>query len=409
MSHSVIGASSCERFWNCPGSIILSESIPDQPSSIYAVEGTVAHSIAERYLRKSSRVDNRLLGDVITEEGFGIEVTDEMLEAVAIYVDDIFDNASKLSSSNRLLVEVGFTLPHLDEDARGTCDAVLPLRDWPRIYDYKHGAGHPVEVKKNKQTLYYGLGYYRKLPWEKMADVEGIATTIVQPRCEHPDGPIRTALYTVDELLEFEDGLRDAIARVRNGDDTLKAGPWCKFCKAKPICSEARRYTVETAYQDFIDVEFDDDVDEPGTSVATISRGSLLNRNSLATDEISAILDRIPFIREWCDSIESHAYHLADKGFDIPTYMLADRRSNRKWRDEKKVIQDFDFVVGSDKLYKKTLVSPAQLQRMLPKGSRSMVDSYTEKPDRGKTLVKASKGRKKRLPSVVTDFMGLDL
>lgn len=409
-SHSVIGASSCERFWNCPGSVILGESIPDAPSSIYAVEGTVAHGIAERYLRKGSRIDDALLGDVITQEGFGIEVTEGMLEAVAIYLDEIYSGLSLLKGKG-LMVEAGFTLPHLDPDARGTCDAAIPLRDWPRIYDYKHGAGQPVEVKGNKQTLYYGLGYYRDLTWEKMADVEGLATTIVQPRCAHPDGPVRTAYYTVDELLEFESGLDDAIRRVRNGDDTLKAGPWCKWCKAKPFCSEARDFTARTAYQDFIDVEFDDEdveTDRQSLAVITGTESRLLKVNRLSTDELAAILDRIQFLKEWCNSIESYAYHLADKGFEIPNYMLVDRRSQRKWKDEKRVIDDLEIVLG-EKLYNpRKLRSPAQMERALPKALRSLIDSYTEKPDKGKTLVRVDKGRKKRLPSVVTDFMHLD-
>ena len=36
MKHSKIGASSCERFWNCPGSINACEQLPPEETSPYA-------------------------------------------------------------------------------------------------------------------------------------------------------------------------------------------------------------------------------------------------------------------------------------------------------------------------------------------------------------------------------------
>ena len=44
-AHSKIGASSKDRWSQCPGSVRLSEGIPSI-SSAYAEEGTLAHSLA---------------------------------------------------------------------------------------------------------------------------------------------------------------------------------------------------------------------------------------------------------------------------------------------------------------------------------------------------------------------------
>ena len=47
--HSALGASSCKRWWHCPGSVSLSAGLPNE-SSDAAREGTAAHALAEQCL-----------------------------------------------------------------------------------------------------------------------------------------------------------------------------------------------------------------------------------------------------------------------------------------------------------------------------------------------------------------------
>ena len=49
-AHSELGASSCERWWNCPGSVAASRGMPNR-SSPAAELGTAAHEVAELCLR----------------------------------------------------------------------------------------------------------------------------------------------------------------------------------------------------------------------------------------------------------------------------------------------------------------------------------------------------------------------
>ena len=66
-THSSIGASVCERYWHCPGSITLFGHLKSAPS-FYAAQGTVAHEIGERFLKLGQPVDTRFLGEVIQVE-----------------------------------------------------------------------------------------------------------------------------------------------------------------------------------------------------------------------------------------------------------------------------------------------------------------------------------------------------
>ncbi len=400
MGHSPIGASSCERFWECPGSVILAKNAPPQKASFAAAQGTVAHSIAERYLKKGKRVDTRPLGDILEADGFGVEVDADMLDAVSVYVDHVLDTMENSGvPAGRLRVEVGFTLSHLDPDAYGTCDTVLGLAKRPVIFDYKHGAGVPVEVGGNKQTLYYALGYFYSLSRRERANVKGVETVIVQPRCPHPDGAVRSMRYTVTELLEFEDGLRKAIQRVRRGDDTLKAGSHCKFCPAKPICSEARAFALKAVFTDFSDLE-DDEFEGEGLN-------NPIDYTRLTPEQIGRVLDKIPFILDWCEKVSQHALGLAEAGKDIPGHILTNRLARRRWT---KGAENILYLLFGEKIYgKPKLLSPNQIEKFIPRGERHVLDTLWEKPETGRTLARVESKRKKLLPSLMTDFIDLDI
>jgi hypothetical protein len=394
--HSHIGASICERYWNCPGSITLYGHLKS-PSSFYAAQGTAAHTIGETYLRKRIPVDIGLLGVNIKveeeDQTFLIPVDMDMIDAVGEYVDFVYNEMAKYNSPwHRLHVEVGFSLSHIDPEAYGTCDAMLYV-PFNRIIviDYKHGAGVSVEIEDNKQTKYYGLGAYYSLPEDERCDIEYIETVIVQPRCAHQDGTIRRMVYTVQELLEWERGLSRAIQRVRGGDETLQAGKHCKFCPGKPHCPEAKNEVARLAAVDFADI----DVGPPDV-------------RTLTPEQVAHLLQFVPFIKDWCDDLLEHARTMAENNIDIPGYKLVDKRSNRKWIDEDAVIDEYELHFG-EKLYTKKLLSPAQLEKMLPKDKRAELERLWEKPPAGKTLVRVEDDREARLPSAVSDFIDLDI
>ena len=59
LGHSLVGASSCERWWNCPGSNALIAKLPTPPNTKYAAEGTVAHALCEDVLKNKVCFDAR--------------------------------------------------------------------------------------------------------------------------------------------------------------------------------------------------------------------------------------------------------------------------------------------------------------------------------------------------------------
>src|SRR3546814_20089413 len=83
-----------------------------------------------------------------------------------------------------------------------TCDAVLyrPATGELRVYDLKYGSGVPVEVERNSQELYYGLGTPMAEPGRLVNTVEIV---IVQPRAPPRAGPGRRWENTGSATLEW--------------------------------------------------------------------------------------------------------------------------------------------------------------------------------------------------------------
>lgn len=399
-THSPIGASTCERWWNCPGSVKLAEGLPPQPPSVFAATGTVAHTVASTYLEglktlkmngwEPYEVSNfkhlvDFIGEEYEEDGFKITVDEEMVEAVQVYVDEIEHLLQEYSIPWRdVQIERKFQLKHLDPEAYGTADFAIFVPYWGIIIiDYKHGAGKVVEVENNFQQRYYALGVYYDLPEALRGEVAYVVNIVVQPRARHIDGQVRTHKYHVRDLLQHENELRAAIGRVRSADASLKAGDHCLFCPAKIVCPE-----ITKAFERDLETSF---------SAVGSAPLRLPSVDGLTPERLGFLLKNANLLREWISEIISRATQLAEKGQKITGYKLVNRLGNRKWIDEKKVIKEFSDVDDEDLYAPRKVKSPAQLER-LGKEFKARVEALTERKLGAGTLVEEDDPRAERTP-----------
>jgi len=224
--HSPLGGSGAYRWIPCPGSVQLSYGVQDATSD-YAAEGTVAHSLAETCLRYKTDAWEHI-GSHFGEH----VVTKEMADAVQVYLDAIRSRYTDANQGNSW-IEKFFYCPSIHEHFYGKSDFGY-LSESARtlhIWDYKHGAGIVVEVKKNPQLMYYGCGMMEDLNlWDK---VDWVVLHIAQPRGFHWDGPIRSWTISTEHLwnwLQFI--LIPAMDRALTSDHT-ESGEHCRFCPAR--------------------------------------------------------------------------------------------------------------------------------------------------------------------------------
>ena len=386
MAHSEIGASKCKRWMSCPGSVALCKEITEPKSSSFAVEGTVAHELAEATLNNDwDRVDLvKKVGLKVKKEGFVIKITEEMIEAVLEYAQIIREDYAKLFPEEKagehknLVVEKKFNLKEIDKKAFGTSDAVI-MKHFGKlvVYDFKYGKGVRVDAEENEQMLYYALGSYLE------SDFGEIEIVIIQPRIEYGISRWST---TVQRLNKFATDLKAAIAETRKPDAKLFASEkGCKFCPAMPVCPEQKKLVTRTAISDFEKVEAPKEA------------------KLLSMEEITQVLAKAKLIENWLSSVKGYAHEQAQQGKNIPGYKLVDSYGNRAWKDTKEVENRFKKEF-KDKIYVSVvpkLKSPAQLEKVVGKGE---VAELVQKPYKGTILVPLDDKRPEASNAIEADF-----
>lgn len=349
--HAKLSPSASTRWIICAGSVPLSAGM-ESKSSIFAQEGTDAHSEGETDLLGGARATS---------------------PAVLVYVDYV---RSLLGPGTELYVEKRVKVT---KDIEGTADAIVwdSVDETLYVLDYKNGSGVPVEVRGNTQLMIYGLGALLTTGHKPKTVVVGI----IQPRCSHPDGPIRLVEYSAMDLLEFHDKLLDAAERVRDAENTYPSAPgmstaeWeeeflhpnekaCRWCLAAPKCPKVKA---------------------TATSLATRVFSPLVNYDPA---ELAHTLDMLPVLEGWVKNVREFAYSEAEAGRPIPGYKLVEKRATRRWAES--ITDEYlSKQTGLDvtEITESKLLSPAAVEKLLGKGGKTVLEALTVKESSGHTLV----------------------
>ena len=364
--HAVLGASSAHRWMNCPGSIRLIATMPwEPPASSYAEEGTAMHLAAEQWLNSDLEPDWEF------ETFNGISLAPDCVEAVNDYRDTLLDDRAKYGGS--LLVERKFNLDTLRPGMFGTNDACLVLCNDKvlRIYDFKGGAGVPVEVEGNPQLMYYGYGALLK--YSGKYEIVALELVVVQPRCPHRDGPVRR--WRVD-LIDAFDWAQDLVEAANATDDPkapLHAGDWCRWCPAAGSCKEHKKLAERQ-----IDADFD-----------VIEETPFPDPRLMDPAEIAALLPKLSIAEDWIRLVREFAHAEAEAGRVLPGFKLVPKRGRRQWIASDDLVVQRAIGLGLNKAdcFTQKICSPNQLEKLLPKAKRADLTDLWNTVSSGTTLV----------------------
>lgn len=173
MDQLVIRPSSAYRWLNCPGNPrvqAIANRLPPEPDPPDAAEGTAAHKWLEHYLGGCGKPET--------------DIPNEQKVLLSQIADDIDWYAETMGYS--IQTEVEYTLTFELSNGRRHemklhADIVLRNETDLVVLDYKHGAGRPVDVVGNPQTLIYLLGAIASIPTGPRT-VENFGVGIIQPR-----------------------------------------------------------------------------------------------------------------------------------------------------------------------------------------------------------------------------------
>ena len=296
-AHARVAPSSLARVVQCPGSLQLAEQFADLPESESAAEGTAAHWVVTQF------VDGNVIG-AGTIAPNGVVVDDEMIDGAWLFQE---------SMDGPGMTETALRIPRIHPtECWGTPDYLRIVEGRPAILklsDYKYGR-LLIEVWENWQLIAYALG---ALDTFGLRDTEVICElTIVQPRCFHRDGPVRTWKVPATDLRALANRAEHAVAEALSDHATTRVGRECLFCPARHACKTLQATAFTIMDFDGLPERVDMDVD------------------SMAL-ELRMIHDARDRLKARATGLEAQIEGLLRAGRPVPFFKMENGRPSTKW------------------------------------------------------------------------------
>lgn len=336
---NVIGGSSASRRLQCPGSVHLEGKYGTDDPSEYAQVGTALHSVMEMYTDnwgpesiRDFAADHPVVEDVdITPEliTYKLEPALEALEEIEKQVGGF--------EFYELEVEAKFATV---EGAFGTVDVLAKGKDGRcAVIDYKFGDGVTVTAEGNDQLLFYATAALLDPDLDDFTDgVDEFVLSIIQPR-EHYEEVVTQTTVSRAELERFAVFVAERVKLAQDPKAPLKAGPHCRWCKAKPMCPALQQTSTDI--------------------VAVKPR-------ELSTADLGYWLGVADRAEEWVRAVRAYAHEELERGVQVPGYKLVRKRATRRYKDEVVAEKKLRGLLG-EPFAEPKLLSPAQAEKAMGK------------------------------------------
>ena len=401
--HALLSASSSKQWLNCPPSARLQEQFPNE-SSVYAAEGTFAHEVCEYKVRKylKERVKRPQSEEYYTEE------IDQITDVYAEFVISIIEEMKRSGCEPLVMVEERVDYTHIAPSGFGTADMLIVGKDENgngvlHIADFKTGQGVFVDADHNSQMMLYALGGLAAYGY--IYDIKIVRMSIIQPRLDN----ISTFECTREDLENWGESIRKIAILAYEGKGEQRAGDWCRFCRAKPVCKACKDEALSLCREEFLDLDegaFNEgafsDESVPSDGIRASPAASCDNSENcengtvpvfrqpglVSLTELAQILPTLNRISSWIESVFAFVSSEAiNNGVTIPGYKVVEGRSKRVFTDTKAVV-DTAVANGYTDLYKQQLISLTEFEKMMGKKKfKELLGVYVTKPQGKLTLV----------------------
>lgn len=339
--HALFSPSGAHRWISCPGSLALEKDIPNV-SSVYADEGTTAHTLA---------------ANILLCEPLPSNISREMLKHVEVYTDLV----DELSLGHQLFVErrVDFSsyIDQPPEEAFGTSDAIILRNDGEIIIiDLKYGMGVRVDAEENEQLMLYALGALAE--FSLTHEIKNVRLVVSQPRLNH----VSEWCTTVEKLEAFARRAEDAAAWVKailndvagglpvskiEPDHFFPSEDACRFCRAKATCPALFNQVCEAT----------DDMFEPVDKAQTITLNEKMNK--------------VGMLEQWAKAIRAEMEKELFAGAEFKDWKLVEgKRGHRKWIDAEAAEAAMKAMrLKKDEMYDYSIISPTEAEKRFEKNN----------------------------------------
>lgn len=344
-----IRCSGLARPMQCAGYLRF-ENLPPQPTNPAAEEGTAAGELLALKLLKKP------IGPAATN---GVGFNSEMDFYTTPIVQEIMTPELQIPVTCEQRIDwqtrSGIWI-------KGSYDISYMVNDFLYIDDLKYGWGI-VDVFENWQLLGYAIGRYLQLGQPML---KGVILRIHQPRPHHEEGPTRSWVLTIDELMMYKEIIEARMIEIDGGRADLVTGKQCKHCPAATRCP-----AFNETYYNVIDVVHED-----------------FNQMNLTEKEIAFQMTQILRAKDILkikeDSLKELAIDRIRNGTLIPGYSVESSYGDRKWKPN--ISPDvIKALTGKDIVAAPEMLSPAKAEKLgVPK---DLVNKFVDRPYLGQKLV----------------------
>lgn len=399
--HALLSASSSKQWLNCPPSARLQENFPNE-SSVYAEEGTFAHSICEYKVKKylHERVRRPQSEEFYTEE------LEQSTDAYYEFVVGVVEEMKRNGCEPLVLVEERVDYSHIAPSGFGTADMLIIGHDAEgrgilHICDYKNGKGVFVDAHHNSQMMLYAIGALHAYGY--IYPIEIVRMSIIQPRLDN----ISTYECSREELEAWGESIKPTAKMAYEGKGEQKAGDWCRFCRAKPVCRACKEEALALCREEFLDLDAGAFAEDPRAAPADVeesdttapytpdlSAPTFKQPGLVSLDELTEILPTLNRISSWIESVFAFISSEAiNHGVPIRGYKVVEGRSKRVFTDTKAVVETATQNGYTD-LYKQQLISLTEFEKLMGKKKfAELLGEYVAKPPGKLALVPESDPR----------------
>lgn len=330
----------------CPGAIAFTEGYPDT-SSVYAAEGTVAHTL--RALILDFDVPSDLYaGKTIECDGHQIEVDETMGRFLEPGIQALRDLGGKLYVETRVDMTDWVAPGNF-----GTLDAAVVRDDLIVINDLKYGQGVAVSAVNNYQLMIYALNFWWTVARHE-TKTRKIIIQIDQPRA----GGISEWHTTVDHLLIFGEAVRRAaIHSMLEGAPRIASPEACFWCPATATCGEHAQFVADLLQFDLRDEE-------------------IFGEPKVTPEQRANVLLKADMVKKWLNKLYSQAMaevEMGGEGYGLK--LIAGRAGDRTWSDEEKVAAILKDVL-KENAYERELLSPTKAEKRMKTAAWERVEPF---------------------------------
>ena len=241
------------------------------------------------------------------------------------------------------------------DDLSGTVDVQIHdvLHGVLEIIDYKDGMNDAWDsaILQMEQYAVGALAGF-KIAKPGRYPFQTVRMTVIQPKLALRGGPtIRSVDYPVDKVLDevARTIVIEAAATDRPDAPLVPGEKQCRYCRAKGGCAALSTKALQVV--DTVDITASAAEKDP---------------TKMTDEQIVQIMEAAPLLRQMLEGVEKEAQTRMERGADIPGLKMVNGKGHRAWKlsEDEMAERLRKMGIPKESVYKTTLVSPAQAEKL---------------------------------------------